>query len=269
MNLNVFRLPLATFLTSLSIFLGNGAEAQPASSDSGLPPQIVVSDPNFIGTGSSLSRLSLPGGRPSFLSGRSYFGTIPYVGTPSHLGSLPYVGSLPNLGSVPYAGSVPYVSSIPYAGSIPSIGSIPYAGSIPYVGSLPGLGSLPYVGGYLPHGGSFLGLPYNYSRNWYASPFSAYSRPYGLPGGIPSSGRLSSTRVIQTAPSKASGNYYSSSTPDPGASGSYYSSSTTRDDYAYYSSRPKPKSPNNTSDSYWGASGSPFPKDLKSTPWAP
>lgn len=261
MNLNDFRLPL-TLLTSLSIFSVSPALAQQAGSDNGLPPQIVVNDPNFVGAGSSLSRLTLPGGRPSFRTGGSYFGTVPYVGSLSHFGSLPYLGS------------------IPYAGSIPYVGSIPSSGSIPYVGSLPGLGSLPYVGGYLPHGGNFLGLnlnqganfasalPYGYSRNWYSSPFSAYSRPYGFQGGIPSSGRLSSVRVIQTAPSRASGNYYGGSTPDQSASGSYYSSSSTRDDYAYYS-RPKPKSPNNTSDSYWGASGSPFPKDLKSTPWVP
>lgn len=266
MKLNDFLLPLA-LLTSLSIFSVRPALAQQNGTDNGLPPQILVSDPNFVGAGSSLSRLRLPGGRPSFLTGGSYFGTVPYVGSLSHFGTLPYVGSLP------YAGSIPYV------GSIPSIGSVPYVGSIPYVGSLPGLGSLPYVGGYLPHGG-LLGLnlnqganfasrlPYGYGRNWYTSPFSAYSRPYGFQGGIPSSGRLSSVRVIQTAPSRASGNYYGSSTPDQSASGSYYSSSSTRDDYAYYS-RPKPKSPNNTSDSYWGASGSPFPKDLKSTPWSP
>ena len=44
----------------------------------------------------------------------------------------------------------------------------------------------------------------------------------GMGGNSPEFGRLTNTRVIQTAPSKASGNYYAPSTTDPTASGSYY-----------------------------------------------
>ncbi|MGH9551807.1 MAG: hypothetical protein ACRD3W_20645, partial [Terriglobales bacterium] len=81
-------------------------------------------------------------------------------------------------------------------------------------------------------------------------------------GGIRPSGRLSSTRVIQTGPSPAAGNYYAPSSVDPSAAGSYYAQTGTA---VYPISQP---STTNQAKDYWGSNGSPFPKDINSTPWS-
>lgn len=64
-----------------------------------------------------------------------------------------------------------------------------------------------------------------------------------------------STRVIQTGVSKAAGNYYNPSTPDPTASGNYY---------ADPGNAPKLRpiyTPAHSPQDYWGPTGNPFPAD--------
>jgi hypothetical protein len=63
-------------------------------------------------------------------------------------------------------------------------------------------------------------------------------------------------RITQTGPSKASGNYYSPSTPDPTASGSYY---------ATPSGLPKaaPIIQTEPAKDYWGKNGNPLPDDMQ------
>lgn len=189
-------------------------------------------------------------------------------------------------------------SSIPYVG-VPHVG-VPYVG-IPYVGSLSSIGGLighsswsrgswsdPYriyrtgssFGGYGGYGG-YGGLGQGFNTGFGSSYSSAYSwaRPFG---------RLSNQGFIQTAPSKAAGNYYAPATADPTAAGSYYANnhSTPKPrnqvfdkDYNDYSGsnsgyiRSKAASYGNSDHTkpqknYWGGSGSPFPKDLNSTPWS-
>lgn len=184
-------------------------------------------------------------------------------------------------------------SSIPYVG-VPNMG-------IPYVG---GLGSLSNIGGLIGHRswsrgswsdpyriyrtgssfggyGGYGGLGQGFNTGFGSSYSSAYSwaRPFG---------RLSNQGFIQTAPSKAAGNYYAPATADPTAAGSYYADSQSTPkprnqvfdkDYNDYGgsnsgySRSKAASYGNSDHTkpqknYWGGSGSPFPKDLNSTPWS-
>lgn len=232
-------------ISLLISFLVFNAPAQAQFNNAGQfnnPGQIVIPNTNF-GAGSGWLNSSLGSGVPYVNSG------IPYVGS-----GIPYVGS-----GIPYAGSgIPYVGSVgvPRFG-IPGIPGIPYVGSLGSVGSVVSrIGGLGYggygYGGYGRYGG------WGYGRNLYN-------------GGIPSSGKLSNTTVIQTGPSPSSGSYYTQSSADPSASGGYYkSSSPSQDDNAFYRSRYyKPASINNDNKNYWGGSGTPFPKDLNSTPWNP
>lgn len=100
------------------------------------------------------------------------------------------------------------------------------------------LGRYNYAWGY-PLGSPFIG------------PFGSYSlRP----------GSITSSAVSQSAPSKPSGNYYAPANIDTSASGSYYAAGTP---YLIPIMAPK-QAPKN----YWGSGGSPFPKDLNTTPWS-
>jgi hypothetical protein len=72
---------------------------------------------------------------------------------------------------------------------------------------------------------------------------------------------LSSAPVVQTGPSPSSGNYYQPASVNPSASGSYYAQSGSA---AFPVSSPSSSQPKD----YWGSMGSPFPKDLTSTPWS-
>jgi len=73
-------------------------------------------------------------------------------------------------------------------------------------------------------------------------------------GSFRSTGQFA-TSVIQTEPSKASGNYYEPSTVDTTSSGSYYASGTP----ALVPSMRVNKSP----DTYWNDSSNPVPKELR------
>lgn len=213
----------------------------------------------------------------------------PFVGGPFSAGVSPYTPAVPYIGS-----GMPYIPSI--APSIPFVGSpVPYVGvpSIPYIGSSV-LSAVPYRGfggfglgvGGLGLGGFSVGVPGIGVGVPYAgfgavpyTPFAGSFGPYGGYGGWNPAGsalfmgamgnrlnnsklgQVGTSRVIQTAPSKASGNYYAPSNVDTTAAGSYYS--TTSPAIIPYM-KPK-KAP----DSYWGSGSSPF-KDvnLNSTPWS-
>lgn len=199
-------------------------------SSQGMPPQIVVPDPTFNPV-------------PTSTAGQIFIN--PYMG-----GYLPHFGSGFGFGS-PFSFS-PYNYSH-------SFGTPYFSGHIG--SSLPvGLG----LGLGLGLGGHTYGFN-NYGFNNYGSMGWGYRPGWGSlsGGGIPSSGRLSSTRVIQTAPSKASGNYYAPSTADPTASGSYYASTPYSSNYQTFEPRKK-----SVDRDYWGSSGSPYPKDLNSVPWS-
>ncbi len=242
------------------------------------PAEIIV--PNTPSYGGSL--LGSPfGAYRTPLLGAPVAG-VPFTG----LGTVPYIGSgVPFVGSgIPYVGSIPYVSSsIPYVGSqLPYIGSIPYRGfggfglnigglgvgslglgGLPYGGYAPGIGGLgPYgVGGLGPYGGVPFGGYGGYGA-WNPAGSALFMGAMGNKYGLNNSklGQVGTNKVIQTAPSKASGNYYAPSNVDTSAAGSYYA--TTAPAMIPYM-KPK-KAP----DSYWGGGGSPF-KDvnLNSTPW--
>jgi hypothetical protein len=147
-------------------------------------------------------------------------------------------------------------------------------------GGLGGLGGYGGYGGYGHYGG--------YGGYGGFSPMTGYGAGYGLGmmgmgmggfggmggmGGIGGNssefGRLTNTRVIQTAPSKASGNYYAPSTPDPTASGSYYSNSSGSSTSLVFPASHQTGSQSYTKPQkdYWGSGGSPFPKDMNSVPW--
>jgi hypothetical protein len=91
----------------------------------------------------------------------------------------------------------------------------------------------------------------------------------GFSGRSSEFGRLTNTRVIQTAPSKPSGNYYAPSTPDPTASGSYYSNSSGASTSLVFpaSHQGGAESYTKPQRDYWGSGGNPFPKDMNSVPW--
>lgn len=64
-------------------------------------------------------------------------------------------------------------------------------------------------------------------------------------------------KVVQTGPSKASGNYFNPSTPDPTASGGYYAGSgNTPKAVPVYQPEPQTKD-------YWGKQGSPLPPEMQ------
>ncbi len=253
---------------TLSLGFGNSAKGQDLEQLPNVQDHdIEIVEPFSQPQGFSASPLGWPGAL-----------RLNNLGSSSGLGlgrSLPFA-SVPYLPSIPYA-RMPYVG-IPYVG-IPHVPSL----TIPYVGSIGGLGNL---GGLIGHSG--LGRswsdPYSYYRG--GSPFGrsyggfySWARPFG---------RLSGQSFIQTGPSKAAGNYYSPATIDPTAAGNYYASSDNHNqaapkprnqvfgkDYSDFGSYNRSKSSSfGNSDhtkpqrNYWGASGSPFPQDLNSTPWS-
>ena len=195
----------------------------------------------------------------------------------SRLGGAAF-GNIPYVGSVPFGGGVPYVPAL----GIPRVPSL----SIPYVG---GLGGLSGLGGLIRHGwGGSYSDPYRLYRA--GSSFGNFGGYSSFGSSYPSSyswarpfGRLTGQSIIQTGPSKAAGNYYAPATADPTEAGNYYASEPsvqkTRNqvfdkDYQDYNDYKRTRPSYGNSDhtkpqrDYWGGSGSPFPKDLNSTPWS-
>lgn len=133
----------------------------------------------------------------------------------------------------------------------------------------PGYISLP---GYHHSWGSGLGSGLGYGRNYWQ--FANYGLGFAANHADNHSlyGPMSGYGFVQTAPSKASGNYYAPSTADSSASGSYYAEKPA----AYQYMRPAGQYGAAKTDSsnyykpqknYWGSS-SPYPADLNSTPWS-
>ncbi|HEY9680753.1 MAG TPA: hypothetical protein V6C86_04155 [Oculatellaceae cyanobacterium] len=91
-------------------------------------------------------------------------------------------------------------------------------------------------------------------------------------GGGTSLGLTQPSHVVQTEPSKASGNYYAPSTVDTTASGSYYAQ-TSGTAVQLPAKRPSTNSnywKQDSNSNYWGSGGgssTPFGKDLNSVPW--
>lgn len=298
-NRHCYKLAVGLVLT-LSLGCANSAEGQDLEQLPNVQDHdIEVVEPFSQPQGFSTSPLAWPGalglnnlGNTSGLGlGRSLpFASVPY------LPSIPYAG-IPSVG-IPSVG-IPYVG-IPH---MPSL-TIPYVGSIGGLGNLGGLighsglgrswsDPYSYYRGGSPFGRSYgssygsswsglrSGLGYGFGSGFGASYPSNYSwaRPFG---------RLSGQSFIQTGPSKAAGNYYSPATIDPTAAGNYYASSDNHNqaapkprnqvfgkDYSDFGSYNRSKSSSfGNSDhtkpqrNYWGASGSPFPQDLNSTPWS-
>lgn len=211
-----------------------------------------------------------------------------WVSTPSY--TPPTVTATPKSSSDSTNLGGPSIFSFGSPAMNPVVPAVPFLGGGSYWGSpgaglgLGGFRSTMTMGipnyGYSGLGtGWGAGVPYGNYGGWGSYPGmgwgGAYS-PFYSPGGYGMSrmhaanqklGTLNSGPVIQSAPSKASGNFYSPSSTDSSASGSYYASDTPS-----YVPAPKPYS---TGDNFWGGnsgSGSssnsnPFPKDLNKTPW--
>jgi hypothetical protein len=126
----------------------------------------------------------------------------------------------------------------------------------------PGAMAMPYWNGVAPFygaghwggngiwGGNGFGFGGGYGRPGWGAPLGAF--PFG-----PSMTLRPSSRVVQSGPSKASGNYFNPSTPDPTASGSYYAGSgNTPRAVPVYQSEPETKD-------YWGKDGSPLPPEMQ------
>lgn len=156
--------------------------------------------------------------------------------------------------------------------SIAGFGNIGGVGGAIGLGLGLGLGLLPRVtsfsGPYSSIYSSSCYGPYSYSaagRYWQFTGMGANTGGHSLLGPMSGGG------FVQTAPSKASGNYYAPSTADPSASGSYYAGSGANN-YSYLPKTHSTASPNQNQyykpqKNYWGSS-SPFPSDLNSTPWS-
>jgi len=174
-----------------------------------------------------------------------------------------------------------FASTLPWLGGY---GGYPYSwwggpwGYGGWLGSPSTWGALnPYSTGGLAGGG--WGLPWGYG-GW-GPYYSGRAYGWGLGGGpwwgySPGLGALAAgalsgafdddrrghvgpARVIQSGPSKPSGNYYAPSNVDPMASGSYYAT-TSPAITPTFTADPHPKD-------YWGGGSSPFGSDLNSVPW--
>lgn len=130
-------------------------------------------------------------------------------------------------------------------------------------------------GGYGGYGGIY---PGNFGWGGGYGGFGGYGgNPFtggGLgPGGHELGTLQTSTQVIQTAPSKSSGNYYQPSTVDTTASGSYYADTAPPAQQADptprhngWNSQANWTSPSGDGN-FWGSGGNGLPKDLNSVPW--
>jgi hypothetical protein len=130
----------------------------------------------------------------------------------------------------------------------------------PYV--QPGSVALPFLGGITPYyhgggwagngfwGGTGFGLGAPYAHGGWRAPLGVYPSPAQLTF-------RPISRLVQSGPSKASGNYFNPSTPDPTASGSYYAGSgNTPTAVPVYQ-------PEAQSKDYWGKQGSPLPPEMQ------
>ncbi len=161
-------------------------------------------------------------------------------------------------------------------GGYGGIGGLGYGG----MGGFGGLSGLGGFGGYGHYRGFGGGVPFGYGGGYGMGMMGMGMGGMGMGGmgmggmgmgfGGNSSefGRLTNTRVFQTAPSKASGNYYAPSTPDPTASGSYYGSNASTSLVFPTSHQSSPQSYTKPQRNYWGSGGNPFPQDANSVPWS-
>ncbi len=91
----------------------------------------------------------------------------------------------------------------------------------------------------------------------YSPRYGSWPSSSGIFGGSTRGGFRPSTRLVQSGPSKASGNYYHPSTADPTASGSYFAP-------AGNAPRVMPVYvPERTPKDFWGKQGSPLPQEMQ------
>jgi len=172
---------------------------------------------------------------------------------------------------------MPAVPVLPYVRGMGMGLATPYYGGIgsPYSGWGGGYSGFGGYGGWGSGAGFGSGAGWGSALgNGFGMGGWGYGSPMFSPGGYgmmrthsanQKLGTLSEGPVMQSAPSKASGNFYSPGSTDSSASGSYYTSDTP-------SYVPAPKS-YSTGDNFWGGgstgsgSSNPFPKDLNKTPW--
>ncbi len=254
------KLAIAGFLT-LTLFLSQKAFAGDFSGNTvfTLPQGSLVPQGSWVQapkyTPPTVTTTTSTGSNSTNLQGPGIFS----FGSPAMMPVLPVVPALPYFGGIRGMGmGLPY-----YGGMGSSFGGFGggYGG---YVGNYGGWGNSGYGSGW----GSGLGNGYGlggYGWGGYASPLMSPSG-YGMMRTHAANqklGTLSEGPVMQSAPSKASGNFYSPSSTDSTSSGSYYASDTPS-----YVPAPKPYS---TGDNFWGGNSSggsnPFPKDLNKTPW--
>lgn len=113
--------------------------------------------------------------------------------------------------------------------------------------------------------------PYYGGRNWFGNGYwggggwgrnngwgySPWASPLGLGMMNNGPGMRPIKKLVQDRPSKASGNYYAPSTPDPTASGNYYAGSGDAPRASsVYQPEAQPKD-------YWGNQGSPLPPEMQ------
>lgn len=206
---------------------------------------------------------------------------------PMMLSGIGYGGGWGNAGGGFYGLGRPGLGSV---GALAGYGGFGYSGSFfarnnGWGGCGPGYGAM--GGGFRGSGYGFMATGAGYGGwgtglgNGWGAPgglglgygYPAYGAGFGIPGSLggTSLGLSTPSHVVQTEPSKASGNYYAPSTVDSTASGSYYAQT----DSTLLQVPAKQKSTSNywrhdSSSNYWGSGGgssAPFGKDLNSVPW--
>jgi hypothetical protein len=224
-------------------------------------PDDTNSQPSYFTVPAWFGAPPKPYERPTelFRSPSTTFDTTSTATTSSYLG-MPLLGSYGPLG---WGGYSPWLGRglLPYAGGYAGLGIgnlLPYGS--PYTGFSPGaFMGLSAVPSALPFAGYGWGTPgiLGFGYGGWGSPFfgspGSSALMMGAFGGRNNSSHLGEwtpPRVMQTAPSKASGNYFAPSTQDTSASGSYYASSTP----AQMPMVPVRKPTTN----FWGPSGNPF-----------
>jgi hypothetical protein len=115
--------------------------------------------------------------------------------------------------------------------------------SVPYL-NIPGVGNNFWGSRRGYWGAGSYGVPYSSGLGG----FGMYSNPRMM-------GFHTQSRVVQTGPSKSSGNYFSPATAAPGSSGNYYAPAVEAPRAVpVYRPEPNPKN-------YWGKPGSPLPEE--------
>ncbi len=192
--------------------------------------------------------------------GGSGFGYGYGFGGPSSLGVAALGASAAFMGGSPgsFGSGFGFGGPLGFAGAVSPFGGGYWGGGWRgYGGWGGGFGGFGGLGGWGGYGG-WGGGPWG----WYGGSFgaAALGASAAFMSGGSQTGVVTPTNVMQSAPSKASGNYYAPSTADSTASGGYYATTAPA---AIPMMQQKAPITN-----FWGGSSSPLPKDINSVPWA-